>query len=249
MIEICCGSYEDALNAARGGAKRIELNSALYMGGLTPTEACLSLVLRDTNLKVICMVRPRGAGFYYTEAEKVQMFAEAKMLLAQGCHGIAFGFLTAEAEIDEEATEKMVALIHQYGGEAVYHRAFDCVNDPDATMKVLIALGVDRVLTSGQAEKAMQGKELIRTLQQRYGEQIELLAGSGVNASNAQELMAYTGITQVHSSCKDWQIDPTTTGAQVSYAFASAPHERCYDIVDKHLVKKLEVSVYEKARE
>lgn len=243
MIEICCGSYEDALNAARGGAERIELNSALHMGGLTPTEACLSLVLRDTELKVICMVRPRGAGFCYTEAEKLQMFAEAKMLLERGCHGIAFGFLTAQAEIDEEATEKMVALIHRYGGEAVYHRAFDCVSNPDTAMKVLIALGVDRVLTSGQAEKAMLGKDLIRQLQQRYGEQIELLAGSGINASNARELMIYTGITQVHSSCKEWKIDPTTIGTQVSYAFASVPHETCYDVVDEDLVRELEVSV------
>lgn len=239
MLEICCGSYEDALNAYRGGAERVELNSALHLGGLTPTAACLSLVLRDTKLKVICMVRPRGAGFCYTAAEKAQMFAEAEELLSHGSHGIAFGFLTENGQIDVDETRQMVQLIHQHGGEAVYHRAFDCVGNPYEAMDTLIELGVDRVLTSGLAEKAMAGKELIRTLQQRYGSQIELLAGSGVNASNARELMDYTGISQVHSSCKDWQTDPTTSGERVTYAFAPAPHESCYDVVSQELVAKL----------
>ena len=69
MIEICCGSYEDALAADRGGAERIELNSALALGGLTPSAGCVKLVKKNTGLKVISMVRPRGAGFNYTEAE------------------------------------------------------------------------------------------------------------------------------------------------------------------------------------
>ncbi|WP_373163234.1 copper homeostasis protein CutC [Agathobaculum sp. Marseille-P7918] len=239
MLEICCGSYEDALNAYRGGAERIELNSALHLGGLTPTAACLSLVLRDTKVKVICMVRPRGAGFCYTPDEKTQMFAEAEELLSRGSHGIAFGFLTENAEIDVKETEKMVKLIHQYGGEAVFHRAFDCVSNPHESIETLIELGVDRVLTSGLAEKAMGGKDLIRALQEKYGSRIELLAGSGVNASNVRELMEYTGVSQAHSSCKDWQTDPTTSGEQVSYAFAAAPHENCYDVVSQELVAKL----------
>ena len=61
MIEICCGSYEDALAAWKGGAERIELNSAVYLGGLTPSIGSLRLVKENTGLKVISMVRPRGA--------------------------------------------------------------------------------------------------------------------------------------------------------------------------------------------
>lgn len=243
MIEICCGSYEDAWNAYCGGAERIELNSALHLGGLTPTTGCLSLVRQQTDLKVICMVRPRGAGFCYTPTEKTQMFAEAQELLKQGSHGIAFGFLTEQAQIDLADTKKMVQLIHDYNGEAVYHRAFDCVHDPYIAIETLIAIGVDRVLTSGLAKQAMMGKDLIRTLQQRYGNQIEILAGSGINASNAQQLMDYTGISQVHSSCKDWRTDPTTVGTQVSYAFAPAPHETYYDVVSQDLVQKLKESI------
>lgn len=100
IIEICCGSYEDAINAYRGGAKRIELNSALYLGGLTPSIATLELIKRNTDLEVICMVRPRGAGFCYSDLEKKQIFAEAKALLERGADGLAFGFLTEDRTID-----------------------------------------------------------------------------------------------------------------------------------------------------
>lgn len=79
VIEICCGSYEDAINAYRGGAKRIELNSALYLGGLTPSIATLELIKRNTDLEVICMVRPRGAGFCYSDLEKNRFLPKQKL--------------------------------------------------------------------------------------------------------------------------------------------------------------------------
>lgn len=239
MIEICCGSYEDALAASRGGAERIELNCALALGGLTPSVSCLRLVKQHTKLKVISMVRPRGAGFCYTQAETEQMFDEAKELLENGSDGLAFGFLTEEREIALEKTERMIKLIHSYQREAVFHRAFDCTKDPREAAKALIRLGADRILTSGLQDKAEQGKELLRKLQQEFGSQIEILAGSGVNGENARELMEETKISQVHSSCKSWREDRTTTGGHVTYRFAPAPHENDYDVVSEELVRKL----------
>lgn len=239
MIEICCGSYEDALAAWKGGAKRVELNCALALGGLTPSVGSLKLVKRDTELKVISMVRPRGAGFCYTEAEKEQMFEDAKALMEAGSDGLAFGFLNEDGNVDSESTARMAELIHSYKGEAVFHRAFDCVSDPYQAAEELIALGIDRILTSGLKEKAVQGKELLKELQERFGDRIEFLAGSGVNASNADKLMKETGLTQVHSSCKGWRNDPTTSGESVNYCFAPAPHENDYDMVEEELVRKL----------
>ena len=243
MVEICCGSYADALAAWRGGAPRIELNSGLALGGLTPSESMLRLVKQHTGLRVVCMVRPRGAGFCYTETEAEQMYAEAEALLEQGGDGISFGFLTAQHTIDEARTRRMVELIHAKGGEAVFHRAFDCAADLDEAMQVLLRLGVDRVLTSGGQPTAPQGAECLRVLQDAYGDRIELLAGSGVNAGNARALMEQTGVGQVHSSCKAWQTDPTTRGAQVDYSIAPAPHEMDYDIVSEELVRKLVAQV------
>ena len=138
IIEICCGSYEDAINAYRSGAKRIELNSALHLGGLTPSIATLELIKRNTDLEVICMVRPRGAGFCYSDLEKKQIFAEAKALLEHGADGLAFGFLTEDRTIDLECTQKMVNLVHHYGKTAVFHRAFDCGKDDKTAINELI---------------------------------------------------------------------------------------------------------------
>ena len=239
IVEICCGSYEDALAAYKGGATRIELNSALYLGGLTPSLGALLLTKQNTGLKIIAMVRPRGAGFCYSDADFAVMKADAELLLENGADGIAFGCLNGDGELEESQTKEMVEVIKKHHGEAVFHRAFDCVQDPLGTMEKLIGLGVDRVLTSGGKEKAMEGWELLHKLQEAYGEKIEILAGSGVNAGNAKELIEQTGVCQVHSSCRGWATDPTTEGPEVSYAYAGPSHRKEYEAVDEKLVKKL----------
>ena len=144
IIEICCGSYEDALNSYHGGAKRIELNNALHLGGLTPSLATLKLTKKNTNLKVITMVRPRGAGFCYNEIEFEVMKEDAKSLLENGADGIAFGCLNKDGSICIKQTKEMIEIIKSYQGEVVFHRAFDCVEDPYTSIELLIELGVDR---------------------------------------------------------------------------------------------------------
>lgn len=242
-IEICCGSYYDAVQADKGGAKRVELNSALHLGGLTPSVGALRLTKQHTNVKVITMVRPRGAGFCYNEEDFAAMVLDTQLMLENGADGIAFGCLDEKGNIQIEQTKIIIDLIKKAGKEVVFHRAYDCTSDPYQAMETLISLGVDRVLTSGLQPKAMQGKDLIKELQQRYGDQIELLAGSGMNASNALEMMEYTGIHQVHSSCKDWLTDPTTSLGEVSYSYGDGEHANDYDVVDQSLVEKLVQSI------
>mgnify|MGYP002518468624 CR=1 FL=1 len=239
MIEVCCGSYADCIAAWNGGAKRVELNSALSVGGLTPTLATLQRVKQDTDLKVICMSRPRAAGFCYDTDDVETMLWDAKLMLENGADGIAFGFLNRDRTVCKEATEKMVELVHSYGKEAVFHRAFDMLNDPFVGCETLIALGVDRILTSGQQAKAMDGMRLIKTLQENYGTQIQILPGSGMNAANAKEMMDTTGVYQVHSSCKNYATDNTTSSSSVTFAYLSDPHTNDYDVVDEELVRKL----------
>ena len=151
--------------------------------------------------------------------------------------------IAKDGSINEKQTKEMIDIIKEYQGEVVFHRAFDCVADPYAAIELLIHLGVDRILTSGLKPKAMDGKELIKDLQNKYGNQIEILAGSGINASNARKMMEDTGIYQVHSSCKDWINDPTTKTHEVSYAYAPSPHENDYDVVSKELVEKIVESI------
>lgn len=238
-VEICTGSYADCMAAFHGGAERVELNSALSVGGLTASVAVLRRVKKETTLKVICMVRPRAGGFCYDEAETKIMMEEARLLLENGADGIAFGFLHADGTVHRERTLQMSELIHSSGKEAVFHRAFDVTKDPFQAMQVLLSCKIDRLLTSGQRAKAMQGAELIAQLQDRFGDRIEILAGSGVNAQNAGELLARTGIRQVHSSCKGYRLDPTTASEHVSYAYLDDAHAMEYDVVEETLVRAL----------
>jgi len=246
IVEICCGSYYDGLQAEAGGAKRIELNCALHLGGLTPSLAELILLKQNTSLNIVTMVRPRGAGFCYHAQDFAVMYADCELLLKHGADGIAFGCLEEDGTIHIDQTKKLLSLIKSYQKEAVFHRAFDCVPDANAAIQLLISLGVDRILTSGLKEKAFDGAGLIADLQKQYGAQIEILAGSGVNSGNAAELLRLTGINQIHSSCKAWLPDPTTTGKHVTYAYAAAADQddrNRYEIVSADLVKELIDSV------
>lgn len=230
LFEVCAGSVQDCINAQLGGADRVELNSALHLGGLTPSLAMLKLVKEKTSLKVICMDRPRAAGFCYDDVEIETMFEDAKILLENGADGISFGFLNSDATINVTETKKMVELIHQYQKKAVFHRAFDCVDDPMHAIKQLIDCGVDRILTSGLQPTAMQGASVLEKLQSAFGDQIELLAGSGINANNIRALKEQTGLHQFHGSCKEWCKDPTTTVGNVSYAYHESDDYDCVSL-------------------
>lgn len=243
LVEVCAGSYDDVIQAHLGGADRVELNSALFLGGLTPSVGSLVLAKRHTGMKIIAMVRPRGGGFHYEKADFACILEDVQIMLDHGADGIAFGCLTADGHIDNEQNRQIIARIKAAGKEAVFHRAFDCCGDPHQAMKELIQLGADRVLTSGLQTKAVDGKALLKELQDHYGDQIQILAGSGINASNAKILMDDTGITQVHSSCKAWKGDPTTTMNHVSYAYAQGVHQNDYEVVDASIVRELVTSI------
>ena len=239
LLEVCAGGYFDCLEAEEGGATRVELNTALSLGGLTPTISTLKLVKEKTKLEVISMVRPRGAGFHYLITEKEDIFANAKDLLEAGSDGLAFGFLHKNGTVEVEETKMMVDLIHSYGKTAVFHKAVDVSRDLDESMEVLIELGVDRVLTSGGERNVNVGMEKLKYLNSKYGDKIEILAGGGVDDLNAKKLIEYTGIRQVHSSCKNYVKDPTTKNNKLSYAYLDALRELYFEVVDSERVRKV----------
>ncbi len=238
MIEVCCGCVEDCIKAQIAGADRIELNSALALGGLTPSLASVKLAKEAVEIPVIAMVRPRGSGFCYSEVEKKVIFEDAKILLEAGADGLAFGFLNADSTLDIENTKKMTELIHAYKKEAVFHRAFDCAEDPILTMGQLIDCHVDRVLTSGQKDCAEHGVKLLKELSDRFSDRIEILAGAGINHVNASAIMTDANITQVHSSCKMWLEDITS----IKKAGSDINPEK-YDVSDIEKIQKLIESI------
>jgi len=96
LIEVCCGSTDDAVEAERGGAARVELNSSLFFGGLTPSLGSVIEAKKRLSIPVIVMIRPRGGGFCYTQAEMAAMLHDARLAVEHGAEGLAFGILTPE---------------------------------------------------------------------------------------------------------------------------------------------------------
>lgn len=238
IVEICCGTYGDAAAAAAGGADRIELTNAMFMGGLTPSLATLRMVKKNLAIKTIAMIRPRGGGFCYSAEDLELMEMDARILMENGADGIIFGCLNPDSTINVEANRRLASIAHEFGGEAAFHRAFDCTPDPYAAIETLIELGIDRVLTSGQANRPADGVPLLKELQTRYGDKIELLMLGGMNAGQGNELSDETGIEQFHTGCRTFIEDPTTAAGKVSYGYLPAPREAMYDAVDAEKVRE-----------
>ena len=219
-IEVCANSVQDCIVAQNEGADRIELISASYLGGLTPTTIVLEMALESgVEIPIMAMVRPRGGGFCYSEIEKEQMYREARELLEHGAKGIVFGFLTEDRKIDWEETKKMIELCKSYEAESVFHRAFDCSDEPECNIQHLIELGCTRILTSGLGANVEKGAELLKLLQEKFGDRIEILAGAGISTENIESIIIKTGVTQVHGTFKKYGVDQTTTGLDVTYRY------------------------------
>ena len=148
LIEVCCGSVDDAVEAAEGGAARIELNSSLFFGGLTPSLGTIIEAKRRLDIPIMVMIRPRGGGFCYTEAEMAVMLHDTKLAVEHGAGGIVFGILTQDGLVDVDRCRKILELTQ--GRETVFHRAFDVTPDPIEALEQLIELGFTRIMTSGQ---------------------------------------------------------------------------------------------------
>ena len=122
--------------------------------------------------------------------------------------------------------------------EAVFHRAFDCVAQQEQAAETLISLGADRILTSGGAPDVWTGRKQLQWLQSQYGKEITFLAGSGVNAENVIDLMDYTKVKQVHTSCRKWNVDGTTSHQNVDFSY-DVDKKNAYEMVDAKKVKNM----------
>ncbi len=218
LLEVCIGSAEDAVCAEQGGADRVELNAALPLGGLTPSLGTLIETKRVCSLPLIAMLRPREGGFCYSDGDFRTMQRDLDLLLEHGVEGVAFGVLAADGEIDRARSEQVV---RQAGDrQVVFHRAFDVVPQPLSALHQLVEIGVRRVLTSGQAVRAMDGIELIRQLHETAAGRIEILPGCGIRADQAATLLAATGCRQLHASLRE-PLDDGSCRHNLAIGFSS----------------------------
>mgnify|MGYP000090937112 CR=1 FL=1 len=200
VIEICCGHLESARAAINAGAERLELCSALPLGGLTPSPSFIRQIKAESNTPLMVLIRPREGHFYYSQQEKYQYLAEINASIAAGADGLVVGALTAEGGIDLPFLEEILA--HANGLPITFHRAFDFVIEPFVALQQLIDLEIERLLTSGQQGSAWAGRALIKSLTEAASDQIIVMPGAGIHADNVRELTTFCGSKEVHLSAK-----------------------------------------------
>jgi copper homeostasis protein len=198
-IEICAYSLESCLAADRAGADRVELCASPHDGGCTPSAGLVKLALESTSLEVHVMLRPRGGDFCYDLNEKQTMLAEAKELVGAGVHGLVVGTLLANGDLDIEFLLELRTLVRDT--PLTFHRAIDVSRKPELVLEQLIDLNFQRILTSGQKNKAFEGIGNIAQLVSLAEGRIEIMAGSGVNPQNCQFFLDI-GVDAVHTSAK-----------------------------------------------
>ena len=233
LLEVCCGSADDVIQAYKAGADRVELNCDLFHGGLTPTVGSLIAAKREADIPVMTMVRPREGGFCYTQTEFAAAVEDAKLLLAHGADGLVFGFLHEDGTLDGARTRILAELAREAGRDAVFHRAIDVVPDWRETLDMLAELGVTRVLTSGQEPDVPQGARTIREMAGYAAGRVEILPGGGINARNLAWVVEQTGCGQVHMSGHRQAADPSAAnGRGIRFGGGLYPPEDLYRVVD-----------------
>lgn len=201
QFEVCANGVESCLAAQAGGADRVELCAGIPEGGTTPSYGEIKVARRKlTHTRLHVIIRPRGGDFLYTPLEVERMIEDIKVCRDLGADGVVIGCLRADGTLDIEANHRLVEAAQ--GMSVTFHRAFDRACDPKAALEQLVALGVDRVLTSGQQPTALEGIALLQQLNEQASGRIAILAGCGVNESNIQTIQRATGVHEFHFSAR-----------------------------------------------
>ena len=201
MLEVCVDTVQGAILAEKAGADRIELCSALELGGVTPSNSLLSAVRVAIRLPLIVLVRARAGDFFFDAQDRDLMLAEAKQAIELGADGVAIGGLTSSRELDLPLLRSARAALPK--SQLVMHRAFDQVRNPIQALEELIEIGFTRILTSGGPNSAVDGVLELKRLNESAQNKIEILPAGGVNDNNAQQILTTCctrGLGQLHGS-------------------------------------------------
>ncbi len=199
-LEICVNSIQSAYNAKAGGATRIELCQALEQGGTTPSYSTIEYCTNELKLRTYVLIRPRTGNFIYNSLEFDNIRREVIVCRQLGATGVVVGFLDNNLDVDISKTKEIVDLAGEM--EVTFHRAFDICNNPMQNLERVIDCGCSRILTSGCKATAYQGMDMLKKLVGQANGRIKIMAGSGINADNAIEIINTTGVSEVHASCK-----------------------------------------------
>lgn len=199
LLEVCCGSLQSVATAVAGGARRIELCSALPLDGLTPSTGMLQTVRESCpDLTIHVLIRPRAGNFVYDRREVRTMERDIRAALPY-CDGLVVGALTPQGDVDVPVMQCLMGAAS--GRPVTFHRAFDVCRRPLEALEQIIALGCRRILTSGQQPTAEQGIALLRQLRDLSDGRLIIMPGGGVNQLNARRIIRQVDTTEIHGSC------------------------------------------------
>lgn len=200
LLEVAANSVASACAAQDGGAGRVELCSALELGGLTPSHATIALARERLRIPLYVLIRPRAGDFLYDDLDIDTMQRDIETCTSLGCDGVVLGVLDAEGHVDMARCRALIGAAGHMG--ITFHRAFDLASDPRRALEDVAALGCERVLTSGGQSSAMDGASLIRELVAQSAGRLSVMPGAGVHASNVVALAAATGAHEFHASTR-----------------------------------------------
>jgi copper homeostasis protein len=200
LLEVCAGSLSSAMNAQLGGAGRVELCENLKDGGTTPCPSAILMARKNLSIPLFVLIRPRPGDFLYNDMEFQQMQEDVLFCKKHGAEGIVAGILQSDGTVDMDRTAELVRLAHPM--QVTFHRAFDMTRDPFQAMEDIINLGIQRILTSGQATSAPEGADLITELITAAAGRIIIMPGGGINEENIMELKNKTKAHEFHASLR-----------------------------------------------
>lgn len=200
IVEACVNSPESAMEAEKGGAHRVELCDNLYEGGTTPSAAAIIVTGLNIAIDLHVLIRPRGGDFLYSDLAFEVMKQDILFCKQNEVKGVVLGILKGNGEIDIERTRLLVKLA--FPMSVTFHRAFDMAAEPFQALEDIISTGCSRILTSGLCNKAWDGRGMIAGLVQKAAGRIIIMAGSGINVENAERLVHFTGVTEIHTSSR-----------------------------------------------
>lgn len=207
-LEVCVDSVDGMAAAIEGGADRIELCSALEIGGLTPSAGLLFMASSST-VPVVAMIRPRGGDFCFSEAEIELMLSEIDAAAVAGLHGVVLGASLPDGQLDRSTLERLVRRAESLGLGSTLHRAIDLSPDLAQAARLAIDLGFERILTSGGATAAPHGLDGLQRCFDAAAGRITIMPGAGINAGNVAALRARLPLTDIHASCSELFPEPS----------------------------------------
>jgi copper homeostasis protein len=196
LVEACVDSVASSLAAERGGAGRLELCDAIFDGGTTPSAGMIAACKATVSIPVFVMIRPRGGGFVYSEAERDVMRRDIVVARELGADGVVIGGLRPDGTVDLSLVRILVEAAQQL--PVTFHRAFDITPDLAASLELLADAGVQRILSAGGASTAADGATVLADLVRKAGSRIVVMAGGGVREENVRRLVSVSGVREVH---------------------------------------------------